>query len=41
MGVNVDPEVTTKFTGEAGKHWNTCLVFEFLSIKFKGVLLVT
>ena len=41
MGVNVDPEVIAKFTGEVRKHGDTYLVLEFLSIKFKGVLLVT
>ena len=41
MGVDVDPKVIAKFTGEVGKHGDTGLVLEFLSIKFKGVLLVT
>jgi hypothetical protein len=41
MGVDVDPKVITKFTAEVGKHGDTYLVLEFLSIKFKGVLLVT
>ena len=36
MGVNVDPEVTTKFTGEAGKHWNTCWVLNFFLSNLRG-----
>ena len=41
MGVDVDPEVMAKFTGEVVKHGDTYLVLDFLFIKFKGVLLVT
>ena len=41
MGVDVDPVLTAKFTGEVEKHGDTYLVLEFLSIKFKGVLPVT
>jgi hypothetical protein len=38
MGADVDPEAIAKFRGEVGKHGDTYLVLEFLSIKFKGVL---